>query len=123
MAKKSAYYPRVGRVIDMDYHRNGVTGEGFWCIIFEGSKHSDVAGEVFVATYFGDDDDVIRTAILRVKSIAHGNAHDDMRGDVFHDELKALVDNYVWPVFKQPQQHRSPTVNRRAAIEHTKAKG
>lgn len=107
----------VGRVIDMGYHRNGVSGEGFWTIIFEGADGSDVAGEVFVATYFGDDDDVIRTAVLRVKSLAYGDANDGMRGDAFHDELKALAENYVWP-HEQPE----PTVNRRAAIEHTKAK-
>lgn len=112
----------VGKVLDMGYHRNGSSGEGFWTIIFEGAKDSDVEGEVFVATYFSPDDgeEEKRMAVLRVKELAYGNAQDCIRGDNFHYELKKLVDNYEWPHEKRERLEKKS--DRRAAIEHTRAK-
>ena len=115
---------RVGLVVDMSYHRNGVSGRGFWTILFEGAKGSDIEGESFVATYFPGGDEIC-TAVLRLDPLIAGNADNCMRGDTFHDELKALVDNYEWPHERRERMEREglKPVNRRAAIEHTKAKG
>ncbi len=106
----------VGDVLDMGYHRNGVGGEGFWTIIFRGHEHCDCAGELFVATYFENDENAIRTAVLRVRAIEAGDAQTALRGDRFHDELKTLVENYVWP------HEVNDKVDRRAAIAHTRKK-
>ena len=115
---------RVGLVVDMGYHRNGISGEGFWTIIFEGAKGTEAENKSYVATFFPNDEAECRTAVLLVDDLIRGNAKGTMRGDYFHDELKALVDNYEWPHEKQERLEREGgIVNRRAAIEHTKAKG
>lgn len=100
----------VGEVLDMSYHRNGVSGRGFWHIIFKGHDDADgqVAGYRFIATFFprepdnpeddSDDFDTVEAcvAVLRVEDINAGNAEMAWRGDNFHDELQKLVDSYVW---------------------------
>jgi hypothetical protein len=94
----------VGEVIDMSYHRNGVTGRGFWNIIFKGHPNADeiVAGYKFVATFFaqetGEDDLVTPAcvAVLRLCDLQADNAEPAWRGDSFHSELQSLVESYVW---------------------------
>ena len=124
---------RIGKVLDMGYHRNGVGGEGFWTILFEGPgrKFSRSKGHTYVATFFPNDENEVRTAVLLVSDLIRGNAKGTMRGDYFHDELKELVDNYEWPHQKRTRLEREGITvanpvklnDRRAAIEHTKAKG
>jgi hypothetical protein len=109
---------RVGLVIDIHHHRNGSAGNGFWTILFEGAKGSDLEGRSFVATYF-DDEDEINTAVLDLAPLIRGEANHCMRGDTFHDELKALADNFDW---SKPRPIAAAPPNRRAAIAHTKAK-
>lgn len=119
---------RVGKVLDMGYHRNG-GGEGFWTIIFEGARGEE--GCSYVATFFPNDENEVRTAVLLVSDLVRGNAKGTMRGDWFHDELKVIVENYEWPHQKRTRLEQEGTVvanpvklsDRRAAIEHTKAKG
>jgi hypothetical protein len=114
----------IGEVVDMDYHRNGISGIGFWTIIFEASDESDCAGQTFVATYFPNDENECFTAVLRLNDLTKGNSGGCMRGDHFHDELKTLVDNYEWPHEKRERLEREGNMTkRREAIEHTKAKG
>jgi len=131
----------VGEVLDMSYHRNGVSGRGFWTILFVGHDDAEIttiAGFRFVATFFprepdnpADDSDEFSTveacvAVLRVQDLREGNADIAWRGDHFHDELQKLVDNYV------PKHERTGGVqtdgtgremtNRRGAIRAQKAK-
>ena len=114
---------RVGHVSDIHYHRNGVQGNGFWTILFEGAKESpDLAGKSYVATFFEDQDgDGHNTAVLALDPLVRGDATYCMRGDAFHDELKQHVDGYDWDEHKKRPHPKKP--NRRAAIAHTKAKG
>ena len=114
---------RVGTVVDIDYHRNGSSGNGFWTILFEGHKdRPDIAGKRYVATVFLDDDsDDINTAVLELAPLVRGEACHCMRGDAFHGELKTLCENYDWDEHKKKPRLKKP--NRRAAIAHTKAKG
>lgn len=100
----------VGKCLDMSYHRNGVSGRGFWTILFEGHPSAEklIANFTFVATFFPrepdnpeDDSDEFDTieacvAVLRLNDINKGNADMAWRGDHFHDELQKLVDSYVW---------------------------
>jgi len=106
----------VGHVTDIHYHRNGVTCNGFWTILFDGVKGSDGEGKFFVATYFEGE---MNTAVLELDPLIRGEAHNCLRGDVFHDELKQLAENFDWSRVNE----RKPRPNRRAAIAHTKAKG
>ena len=115
---------RVGHVTDICYHRNGSGGNGFWTILFEGHEDSlDIAGKSFVATVFLDDEEEheINTAVLALNPLVRGAANFCMRGDAFHGELKALCENHDWDEHKKRPHPKKP--NRRAAIEHTKAKG
>ncbi len=131
----------VGDVLDMSYHRNGVSGRGFWTILFMGHEDADsntIAGFRFVATFFPwepenskDDSDEFSTveacvAVLRVQDLAVGNAEMAWRGDHFHDELQKLVDNYVWKYDRtdgvQTDGAGREMTNRRGAIRAQKAK-
>jgi hypothetical protein len=95
----------------MSYHRNGISGRGFWNIIFRGHDDADslVKGHTFVATFFprepelgfeadNPDDDTVEAcvAVLRLDDLNKSNAEQAWRGDNFHDELQVLVDSYVW---------------------------
>jgi hypothetical protein len=111
----------VGRVIDMGYHRNGVSGSGFWTIIFEGKLEN--RGRKFTAVYFENENNrEILTAVLAVDSLVDGNANLCWRGDAFHRELKKLVENYEWPHEKRERAEKEKnSPNRRGAIAHTKS--
>jgi hypothetical protein len=102
----------------MYYHRNGVSGNGFWTILFEGAKGGDLEGRSFVATYF-EEEHQINTAVLDLEPLIRGEANHCIRGDDFHGEIKALVDKFDWD---KPRPLPKQAINRRAAIEHTKAK-
>jgi hypothetical protein len=129
----------VGEVIDMSFHRNGVSGRGFWNIIFKGHPDADsiVAGYTFVATFFAKEEqdkcdecehegDVACVAVLRLDDLNEGHAEQAWRGDTFHGELQTLVDSYVWRFDRQDDlkyDGAGREVNRRReAIEATKAK-
>lgn len=125
----------------MSHHRNGVSGRGFWTILFVGHEDADsntVAGFRFVATFFPrepenpeDDSDEFATveacvAVLRVQDLNEGNADMAWRGDHFHDELQHLVDTYVWSFDRtdgvQTDGAGREMTNRRGAIRAQKAK-
>lgn len=127
----------VGEVLDMSYHRNGVSGRGFWNIIFKGHEDADniVAGHIFVATFFPADEmeegyeaegDDACVAVLRLGDLNQGNAEQAWRGDHFHDELQALVDGFVWRFDRQPGVKYDGAgrelPRRREAVNATKAK-
>lgn len=89
----------------MSYHRNGVSGRGFWTILFEGHSDADsiVAGHTFVATFFPaeefeeDFEDVEAcTAVLRLSDLNDSNAEQAWRGDNFQSEIEAIVRGFVW---------------------------
>ena len=121
--------PLVGPVLDMSYHRNGVSGRGFWTILFEGhpdSEEKSIKQHAFVATFFpreeDEDGNTLEEAcvsVLRLRDLNAKNAERSWRGDNFHAELAILVQDYVWthdrPVPTDPEQ------TRRAAIKDQKA--
>jgi hypothetical protein len=129
----------VGNVLNMSYHRNGVSGRGFWTILFEGHKDSEklIAGYTFVATFFPpieldeDEDETYESAeacvaVLRVSDIVKGNTQAAWRGDNFHGELQHLVDSYVWasdrPKDRQLDGAGREITDRRGAIKAQKAR-
>ncbi len=131
----------MGEVLDMSYHRNGVSGRGFWTILFVGHEDAEVttiAGFRFVATFFprepdnpADDRDgqtpvEACVSVLRVQDLNDGNAENAWRGDHFHDELQNLVDSYVWEFDRtdgvQTDGAGREMTNRRGAIRAQKAK-
>ncbi len=79
---------RIHRIIDIDYHRNGICGAPFHVILFEdkGEEASRKVGIVFDSAY--------HVAVLDVDKLADGNitfGHNSWRGDVFELELRAAI--------------------------------
>ena len=103
MRKRREIKPLVGEVEDMSFHRNGISGEGFWTILFKGHEDADstIKGQRFLATVAsktdGPGEDDIHTRVHRLSDLVDGDAGNAWRGDNFHDELTVLVKNYVWP--------------------------
>jgi len=93
MAKKQTRreVPLIGEVIDVARHRNGVSGEGFYAVLFRGARGSDVDGKQFVATVF---DDAGYVAVLALGDLADGDARGCYRGDAFATELREAI--RVW---------------------------
>ena len=130
----------VGEVLDMSYHRNGVSGRGFWTILFEGNKHADslVKGHRFVATFFHKEDgetdengnsyvpEEACVAVLRLADLNEGNAELAWRGDHFQQELQHIVDTFVWKSDRATgvlvDGAGREMTNRRAAIKAQKEK-
>lgn len=127
----------VGECLGMSYHRNGVSGRGFWTILFRGHDDADslVKGNLFVATFFpkeeGDEEEDIPdveacVAVLRLDDLNAGDAEQAWRGDHFHTELQALVKGYVWSFDRNERAEYDGAgrelTNRREAIRAQKAK-
>ena len=92
----------VGEVLDMSYHRNGISGRGFWTIIFTGAPKTDEADQTFVATFFpeeemdGSPNVEACVAVLLIGDLVDRCASNGWRGDYFHNELQTLVDEFDW---------------------------
>jgi hypothetical protein len=124
----------------MSYHRNGVSGRGFWTILFRGHDDADslVKGHLFVATFFpkedGEEDEEGTSwvpeeacvAVLRLDDLNEGNAEQAWRGDHFQGELQVLVDSYVWKFDRNERVEYDGAgrelTDRRGAIRAQKAK-
>lgn len=81
---------RIQRIIDIDFHRNGISGAPFHVILFEdkGDEASRKVGIVFQSPQ--------HVAVLDVNKLASGNitfGQNSWRGDVFEIELRAAITN------------------------------
>ncbi len=79
---------RIQRIIDIDFHRNGISGAPFHVILFEdkGDEASRKVGIVFQSPQ--------HVAVLDIAKLADGNiafGQNSWRGDVFEIELRAAV--------------------------------
>ncbi|MFO0942311.1 MAG: hypothetical protein U0930_16355 [Pirellulales bacterium] len=80
---------RIQRIIEIDYHRNGISGAPFHVILFDdkGEQASRKLGIIFDAPH--------SVAVLDVNMLAQGNiafGQNSWRGDVYETELRAAVD-------------------------------
>lgn len=79
---------RIHRIIDIDFHRNGISGAPFHVILFEdkGDEASRKLGIVFQSSQ--------HVAVLDIAKLAEGNiafGQNSWRGDVFELELRAAI--------------------------------
>lgn len=79
---------RINRIIDIDFHRNGISGAPFHVILFEdkGDEASRKVSIVFQSPQ--------HVAVLDVSKLAEGNiafGQNSWRGDVFELELRAAI--------------------------------
>ena len=76
-------------LVSADYHRNGISGEGFWAIIFDDAENGRM-----VASLFADHD--YFCAVYKVSELAAGNIDfargNSWRGDYYEKPLRHLVD-------------------------------
>jgi hypothetical protein len=84
--------PLVGTVHLVDYHRNGISGEGFHVVQFDGARGSDVEGRRFVAVVFDAPGHV---SVLDREQLAVGDEAEHWRGDRFEPELRAHVRRWL----------------------------
>jgi hypothetical protein len=81
---------RIHRIIDIDFHRNGISGAPFHVIVFDdhGEEASRKVGIVFDSPY--------HVAVLDVAKLAEGIitfGQNSWRGDVFELELRAAIND------------------------------
>lgn len=72
----------------IDRHRNGVSGEPFYVVLFEDRAYPDL----FVATVF---DEPGRVAVLSVEKLTDGNiafGENSWRGDRYESALRAAIE-------------------------------
>ena len=79
---------KIHRIIDIDFHRNGISGAPFHVVLFDdkGPEASRKVGIVFDSPH--------HIAVLDVAKLAEGNitfGQNSWRGDVFELELRAAV--------------------------------
>ena len=79
---------KINRIIDIDYHRNGISGAPFHVVLFDdkGEEASCKVGIVFDSPH--------HVAVLDIAKLAEGVitfGHNSWRGDVFELELRAAI--------------------------------
>jgi hypothetical protein len=79
------------RVTKSDYHRNGVSGEGFHVVLFDWVKEGDEQKGMcaFVFSQLG------RIAVTKVGELAYGNIEfgngNSWRGDHFEEDIRKYL--------------------------------
>ena len=76
------------RIISLDYHRNGVSGIGFWVVLFQEKRGDDMIASVFPERGCCA---VFSVAELAKRNIAFANGN-SWRGDDFEPELRKAID-------------------------------
>lgn len=79
------------RISKIDYHRNGVSGEGFYAITFEDLERND---HLLVATVFAESGyvAVLDTHLLMQNVVEFGR--NSFRGDYYEPELRQAIKKY-----------------------------
>ncbi len=82
------------KIKEYSYHRNGVSGNGFYVIIFLHKPDDQEKEETFLATLFEEHGSCAVISLDRIKaygiSFAKGNS---WRGDYFEDSLRKMIAN------------------------------
>lgn len=93
---KETNMPEELNVKDIDYHRNGISGQGFHVVVFDYKDEEGKTEEMVGITFVKDDK---YTAILRRSDVNNGTIrmHRDgaaFRGDHFHDALWKAIEKW-----------------------------
>lgn len=90
------------KIISADYHRNGISGEGFWSILFNDSQEGLMHASLF-------RDDAGYCAVHKVSELVKQNVEfacgNSWRGDNYEDWLRRAVDE-----FKSDAEWHTPLV-------------
>lgn len=100
----------VTKVHQCVYHRNGVSGEGFWAVIFDAEEHrahEDLGSRRFIATVFDDDVEAWKErrlvnphcAVFDIGMLAEVGVtfgHNSWRGDHFFAPLCEVITGTDW---------------------------
>lgn len=79
------------KIIDVSWHRNGITGEGFYAVLFDDKETGRMIASLFDKPGY--------CAVYNVDELNKGNVKMAMgnswRGDVFANQLRPLVKKYL----------------------------
>jgi len=79
------------KIKEYSYHRNGVSGNGFYAIIFlyapDGGKE-----ETFLATLFEETGSCAVVSLDRIETQGIAFGDNSWRGDYFEDELREIIE-------------------------------
>jgi hypothetical protein len=73
--------------VTVEYHRNGICGEGFHYVRFTATA-SDLTAEKLIAVVF---DEPGHCAVLNVEAVFAGKADQGYRGDYFEKQLRLII--------------------------------
>jgi len=81
------------KIKEYSYHRNGVSGNGFYAIIFLHAPDESIKEETFLATLFDEPGSCAVISLDRIEkcgiAFAKGNS---WRGDNFENELREIIE-------------------------------
>ena len=70
------------KILNKEYHRNGISGQSFYSIVFEDD------GDIFHASLFDFDG---YCAVHRIKDLAQEDVDQRWRGDYYENKLRNLI--------------------------------
>lgn len=79
------------KIIEKAYHRNGVSGEGFWAVRFQHRPDQFSPTETFVATLFAGEGQCAVLSVDRLASWGVAFGHNSWRGDTFESQLRQAI--------------------------------
>jgi len=83
------------KIIDASWHRNGISGEGFYAVIFEYTDEEQESPRKMVASLF---DESGYCAVYAIDELVKGNIAfargNSWRGDKFEGQLRKLIKEY-----------------------------
>ena len=80
------------KVEEVDYHRNGIGGEGFHIVKFQSRDEGDEEFQDMVGIVF---EEAMTTAVFNRRLLGEGEIrfmHNSFRGDVFDPHLRAAIE-------------------------------
>lgn len=82
------------KIKEYSYHRNGVSGNGFYAILFLHTPENSVKEETFIATLFDEPGSCAVISLDRLEKsgvrFAQGNS---WRGDCFEDDIRKIIED------------------------------
>lgn len=76
-------------ILSAEYHRNGISGEPFYAIVFEDKQHGKMVASLFKESGF--------CAVYKIDLLAQGNVEfgeNSWRGDVYEHKLRPALEEF-----------------------------
>lgn len=84
----------IGRIDQVAYHRNGISGAPFYAVLFTGSSTDLPKPERFLASVFEEPGAVSVISLSRIEESGVTFGENSYRGDAYEPELRAAIAAY-----------------------------